>query len=192
MKTILHSRSTLFKQGFSLVELLVVVIIVGILASITIPFVSEIWKSQIAISNLENLRGWVEKVRRSSLRGQACEVNISTSNLRDGSTVLDSIIFGTEAIESNPCGSPASIALESSYNKEYYLLTVKSGSSTVDSFVFTPRGTLYNNNVSPAFDDDIVFNLSIANPSYAKSSKSYCLRMSSFLGSVISIGSGAC
>ena len=180
------------QMGYSLAELLIAVVILGVLASISISYVSEIWKGQIAITNLENMRAWLESVRRASLRGQACTVKVSSSNLRDGSIVLQSEVFNTGTVESTPCGSPVSASLESPYNKEYYLLTTKSGSSSISSFVMTPRGTLFKSATTPAFANDIVFNLSIANSSYNATSKSYCLRMSAFLGTIQAIGSNAC
>ena len=180
------------QMGYSLAELLIAVAILGILASISVSYVSEIWKGQLAIANLENMRSWLESVRRASLRGQACTVKVSSSNLRDGSIVLQSEVFNTGTVESTPCGSPVSVSLESPYNKEHYLLTTKSGSTSIGSFVLTPRGTLFKSATTPAFTNDIVFNLSITNSNYSATSKSYCLRMSAFLGTIQAIGSSAC
>ena len=184
------------QAGYTLTELLIVVVILGVFASISVSYVSEIWKGQIAIANLENMRAWLESVRRSSLRGEACTIEITTNNLRDGSRVLESEIFDPNpddtAVESTPCGSPSTFQLESPYRKEYYVLTAKSGSSNINSFIMTPRGTLYNSSASPTFSNDLVFSLSIANSSFAPTSKSYCLRMSSFLGTIQAIGTSAC
>jgi len=180
------------RSGYSLPELVIVVVILGVLASISIAYISETWKGQIAIANLENMRAWIESVRRSSLRGQSCTIAITTTNLRDSGLVLDSEPFINSSINTSPCGSPTSLSLESNYRKEHYLLSVKTGASNVSSFVMTPRGTLFNTTATPAFPDDIIFNLSIANSNYQQTSKSYCLRMSGFLGTIEAIGSRAC
>lgn len=192
MKLFKPSKLARASNGYSLVEVLTVVVILGVLSSISIAYISEIWKGQIAIANLENMRAWIESVRRSSLRGQPCQVNISIDNLRDGSTVMSSEIYNAQTIQATPCGSPASVELDSTYDKEFYKLSVKSGASDISSFVITPRGTLFNSSSSPSFQDDIVFNLAIANSGYYAISKSYCLRMSGFLGTIKAIGSSAC
>ena len=180
------------RNGYSLAELLIVVVILGVLASISIAYVSEIWKGQIAISNLENARAWIESVRRSSLRGQTCKISITTASLRDNSIILKSETFGGEEVDSTPCSSPDSVRLESPYRKEYYLLTAKSGSTSISSFIMTPRGTIFNTTATPAFSSDITLDLSIANSNYQKTSKSYCIRMAALLGTIQAIGSSAC
>jgi prepilin-type N-terminal cleavage/methylation domain-containing protein len=173
------------KNGFSLLELLVVIVIVGILASIALG--SFDFKGQIAISNLENMRSWIEAARRSALRGQACTVTISNSNLKDGST-----IFGASPANSSSCGSPSTLQLESPYGNQHYLLTIKSGSSDISSFSFTPRGSLFNSVTTPAFSSDLVFSLRTTNSAYQPTSKTYCLRMTSMIGSVQGIGLSSC
>lgn len=193
MKPVKQKTYSRKSAGYTLAELLIVVVILGVFASISVSYVSEIWKGQIAITNLENMRAWLESVRRSSLRGEACTIEITTNNLRDGSMVLESEIFDPNpTVESTPCGSPSTFQLESPYRKEYYVLTAKSGSSNISSFIMTPRGTLYNSSASPSFSNDLVFSLSIANSSFTASSEAYCLRMSSFLGTIQAIGTSAC
>lgn len=178
-------------KGISLVEMLVIIAILGILTAISI---ANIGKGQIATANLENIRSWYEMVRRSSLRGEACTISIYTTGLKDGSTILSSAqTSGTSSIASTPCGAPSSLQLESPYGKERYALSVKSGSSNINEIIITPRGTIMPGGTSGSvFSDDIVFTLALANASYQEISLKYCMRLSSFLGSVIGIGSGAC
>jgi len=180
----LRRTARFYSSGFSLIELLVVIILIGLLA--TLSFASFDWKGPVAVSSLENMRSFLESVRRASLRGQACTVTVSTLNLRDGSTVLS-----VSPSADNVCGLPSAHQLESSKN-EYYLLTLTSGGSPVTSFTFTPRGTIFNSNTTPSFSNDLIFNLRLADKNFTPKSKSYCLRMSSMLGTIEGIGKSSC
>ena len=177
------------EHGYSLTEVLVVVAILAILTALSIPLFN--WRGQVAASNLENIRSYLEATRRAALKGQACRVSITTANLRDGVTVLSATPVGS-AIESVPCGSPTSLQLESAYSNTRYLLTVNSDSGNVSAFTFTPRGTIFNSSTTPSFSGDLVFNLRVADSSLRPISSSYCLRLSGVLGSVQGIGSQSC
>lgn len=176
-------------DGYSLIEVLIVVSILAILAAISLPLLN--WRGQFALSNLENIRSYLEATRRAALKGQACRITISTSSLQDGSTVLSASPIGT-SIESIPCGSPSDLQLESPYSGQRYLLSVSSGSGAVSAFTFTPRGTIFNSSSTPSFSGDIVFNLRVADSSFNPISNSYCLRLSGVLGSVQGIGTQSC
>ena len=177
------------ENGYSLIEVLVVIAIIAILAALSIPLFN--WRSQIALSNLENIRSYLEATRRAALKGQACRISITTSNLQDGVTVLSAVPVGS-AIESAPCGSPPNLQLESTYSNTRYLLSVNSGSGTVTALTFTPRGTIFISSTTPSFSGDLVFNLRVADSSFRAVSNSYCLRLSGVLGSVQGIGSQSC
>ena len=188
MKTPIN-RAKRTVNGYSLIEVIVVVAILAILTAIVVPLIN--WRGQIALSNLENIRSYLEATRRSALKGQACRVSITTANLQDSVTVLSATPVGS-IIESVPCGTPPTLQLESAYANTNYLLTVSSGSGNVSSFTFTPRGTIFNSSTTPSFSGDLVFNLRIADASFRPISNSYCLRLSGVLGSVQGIGSQSC
>jgi prepilin-type N-terminal cleavage/methylation domain-containing protein len=181
-------------NGYSLIELVTVVAIAGILSALSVSYISEIYRGQIVLQNLENMRSWLEATRRASLRGQPCLVSVSTNNLKDLSTVLESspVITSGTSLQSNPCGSPTEVQLTSPYKNLRYALTVTSSGETVNSFTYTPRGTLFKDNIAYAFPGDIIYVLKIVNTSGVALSSPYCMRVSGFLGSVQSIGSQNC
>jgi prepilin-type N-terminal cleavage/methylation domain-containing protein len=179
--------------GYSLVELIIVVVIIGVFSSLSISYVTEISRGQIVIQNLENMRSWLEATRRAALRGQACTVTITTANAKDNNVVLgSSLLAGSINLTSNPCGSPNTLELTSPYRDRRYSLSVRSDGTDVNTFVYTPRGTLFKDLTEPAFPDDLIYTLTMINSSGGAVSKPYCMRVSGFLGSVQSIGSQAC
>jgi len=176
-------------NGFSLIELLVVITILSILAGVSIALLDS--RGQTAQANLENIRSFLEASRRAALKGQACRITVSTSNLKDGSTIMSAAPIGA-ALESAPCGSPASLQLESAYSNQRYLMTVSSGAANITAFTLTPRGTIFNSSSTPSFPNDLIFNLRIADSGFSPISSSYCLRLSGVLGSVQGIGRQSC
>jgi len=173
-----HESSSL---ALTLVELLIVITILGILASVSMIAMRSFSQGQILSSNLDVIRNWLESTRRAALRGESCQISIA-NGLANEST---SIISSTSSSGFNvSCNSPSSIQLESPERNRYYLFSVSSSNSPISTFSFTPRGTLFKSELQPAFSDDIKISLRLASSSGASQSDEYCLRLSSMMGNI--------
>jgi prepilin-type N-terminal cleavage/methylation domain-containing protein len=84
--------------GFSLVELLVVTLIVGILATVGISVSDTDWRRERVNAAALDLAGWLEAVRRQSVRGQGCVVTlVSNNSLAAGANIATAAPAALEA-----------------------------------------------------------------------------------------------
>jgi len=68
------------EAGFTLVELLAVIVIVGILSSITLANFSQVWGEQSLAASAKALHGWLDEHRRYAIqKGGACAIAIDTA-----------------------------------------------------------------------------------------------------------------
>jgi len=122
-------------RGFSTVELLVVVSIIGTLAGLSLASSFQSQRRQQVNAVAIGLAGWLEEVRRSALRGSACDVELSIGTVSGSNTVAQ--LVGTPPPET--C---------STINNPYRLPDAAQGatysiSATPANFAFTPRGTKF-------------------------------------------------
>lgn len=121
--------------GYTLVEMIVVVTILGILASIGVATTGEIRRREQVNALTIGLAGWLEEVRRGALRGSTCDVVITTGNVTGAAVVAQ--------LSNSPI--PATCP---EYNNPFILPDVaRDGSFSISanssSFAFTPRGTKF-------------------------------------------------
>lgn len=155
-------------HGFSLAELLAVVAVLGLLAGLGIPALIQNHKREQLNALTIGLAFWLQEVRRSALRGNTCEVKISTGLITDGGTVasIASSIDGepiprTCAIPNNPY-----LLTESAMGLAYDI------SPTADTFSFTPRGSKFPST-------DVLITIAIANDGSAR-----CIQLNGLLGNL--------
>lgn len=177
-------------RGLTLIELLIVVAIIGTLASISMVALRYFWQGQIIRSNLDVVRNWLEATRRAALRGEACTVSFNNGTRVDTNTVISSSPSSSGFIAS--CNQPNTLQLESSGNNRAYNFLVSSGGSSVSQFTFTPRGTLFKTALTPSFSSDIIISLELASVSGASQSSKYCLRLSPLMGSITQPSTANC
>ena len=168
--------------GLTLLELLIVVVILGLLASVASIGLRSLWQSQLLTANLDVIRNWLESTRRAALRGESCEIQILINgNVSDGTDIIESKNAGTL---DQSCNNPRKLQLESPSRKSSYNFSVTSGTA-VSSFFLTPRGTVFNpSSNGPTFTSDIVFRLEFADKSGKSVSDAYCLRMSPLMANI--------
>ena len=151
-------------HGFSLAELLAVVAILGLLAGLGIPALIQNHKREQLNALTIGLAFWLQEVRRSALRGNTCEVRISTGLIMDGGTVASiggKPIPQTCAIPNNPY-----LLTESAMGAAYEI------AATEDTFSFTPRGSKFPST-------DVLITIGMANGGPAR-----CIQLNGLLGNL--------
>ncbi len=175
-------------NGFSLMELLSVVAIIGVITSVGIAASGNEWRREQVNTVATDLTGWLETIRRSALKGNACQVTISGGNIAAGATLATaSEIVGAPTIASN-CLASHPLRISATLNRSAF--TIAPSGST--SFKFTPRGTVNAQAANAQLTSPIVIEISLA----GSSGPLRCVRISPGLG-LISIGasnvtSGSC
>lgn len=169
-------------NGFSVVEMLVVVAVLGSVASATISVSGNEWQRERVNAAAVELAGWLETVRRASLKGNACQVTITGGSLTAGATMATAQeIVGASAITNN-CLSSQPLPISGSLGSASY--SIRPGGST--SFKFTPRGTVNAGTTNAQLTSPIVIEISLA----GGTSPLRCVRISEGLG-LISVGSSS-
>jgi len=162
-------KRSLLRQGFTLIELIVVVIILGVLASVTIASGIEMRRRDQINSVTTSLSGWIEQVRRSAQRGVGCAVTIGGTNLRGGEEYASSRSMAssnTSISDTNVCMVNDPLVIPGSFAGNRGFFSISSASLTL-----TPRGTA----ILSSDPTSIVI-------SQSGSTTSRCIRLSGMLG----------
>jgi prepilin-type N-terminal cleavage/methylation domain-containing protein len=170
--------------GFTMIELTVVVVIVGILSAVGLSASGNEWRRERVNAVATELAGWLEAVRRTSLKGNACQVTISGGNLTGGATLATAseLIAGTAIANptiANNCLTGQPMQISETLGASTY--TIAPGGST--SFKFTPRGTVNAAAADTQLNAPVVIRISLA----GSGGPMRCVRISEGLG-LISVG----
>lgn len=167
--------------GFTLTEMMVVLATIGLLAAAAISASGDSWRRQQVNAVAIELAGWLEGVRRASLKGNPCQVTIAGGSLGGGATLATAaeIVTGQtiahNCLDSQPLQISATLGNSTTY-------TIATGGST--SFKFTPRGTVNAAAANAQLTSPIVIEISLT----GSSGPLRCVRISEGLG-LISVGS---
>lgn len=128
-------------SGISLVEVIVAVFILTTVSLIGYGFTINEWRRERIMAVSNEMLGWLEGARRSSIRGSSCTISISTGSLlAEGSTMAELSRVTGNCSNSNL--SPLRLfQLTSGYS---IILSAFEGSSQASSLTFTSRGTVYS------------------------------------------------
>lgn len=171
--------------GFTMIETTVVVVIVGILSAVGLVASGNEWRRERVNAVATELAGWLEAVRRTSLKGNACQVTINGGNLAGGATLATAseLIAGTAIANpsiANNCLTGQPMQITETLGSSNY--TIAPGGAT--SFKFTPRGTVNAAAANAQLNAPVVIQISLA----GSNGPMRCVRISEGLG-LISVGS---
>lgn len=170
----MSSRPSPPSEGFSIIELIVVVAIVGTLAALSLAATFQGQRREQVNAVTIGLAGWLEEVRRSALRGSACEVQLITGTVTGSNTVAQ--LVGTELPETCSTINNPYLLPETAQGASYSISASPSG------FSFTPRGTKF-----PA--TDVLITITRSNTGPAR-----CIQLNGLLGNLEmgNYSSGSC
>lgn len=172
--------------GFTVVELMVTVVVIGILTAAGINAAGNEWRRERVNAVAIELQGWLESVRRASLRGNACQVTITGGSLMAGATFATGAIavVGPSGISiANNCLSTQPLTISSASNTDGTYTISPSGST---QFTFTPRGTV--NTATSPFDTPLTSPIVVEISLSGTTGPMRCVRISPGLG-ITRIGS---
>ncbi len=137
---------TSLPRGYSLPELLVAVVIIGILSALMIDAGLRDWRRERVNTVVVELAGWLESVRRAALKGSSCQVTLTTTGgtLAGGATLANAADVGSSdaaaSAIANNCRSAQPFQLTTLTANQSFRVSTR---NTSGSFVFTPAGTLF-------------------------------------------------
>jgi prepilin-type N-terminal cleavage/methylation domain-containing protein len=127
-------------NGFTLIEVLVTVAVMGILGSIVISFTGNEWRRERINTVAVELAGWLEEIRSNAFRETnsttslgGCEVTFTAISASNASTQLASV--SPTRCAANPIFRVTGLTGNHTYS---------SASSNGTQIIFTPRGTTMN------------------------------------------------
>ncbi len=157
----MNHKTTYIQQGFSLVEVVVAIVIVGILGSVSLVNLSRTVNSEKLKSTARSLENWINEQRNIAMQsGHSCSIIINPSTTE---------ITSQRAFASSPTGctstsqTPLSFDFEDLYGTDLNKLTVSvtpppSVVSANSGVTFSYRG--FSQNLNLASNDHLLIRLS--------------------------------
>ena len=130
------ARFRLRAQGFSTMELMVTVAVLGVVAAVVVPANQEQWRRERVNAAALELTSWLEVIARTpDQTGVSCTVTVTPGTNRAAGALLASVVSNPSGVACAPESTlnlPATVLGASTYN-------VGASSNTI---TFTPRGAV--------------------------------------------------
>jgi prepilin-type N-terminal cleavage/methylation domain-containing protein len=152
------------RAGFSLSELMIVVVVLGILSALVIDVGIRDWRRQQVNAVAVELAGWLDTVRRVALKGSSCTVTFeAAASFSPGHTLARS-----------SCSPPQPFRISGLTHNQGFRAVVP------ESFSFTPAGTVHP---APAGNSPLLIRVRLAD----HGDPERCVQLDGLLG-VIGVG----
>jgi prepilin-type N-terminal cleavage/methylation domain-containing protein len=162
-------------RGFTVIELMVTVTIIGVLSSVLFAVSQDSWRRERANAATTELTGWLDQISRSpEQNGDSCQVTVNTGTLAAGA-VLASVTPAN-------CATEANVRLPGINTNQNFQVAVTGGLAGAGSsqWWFTPRGAISTTTPSTTAASsatDISIRISVAGIAPVR-----CVRLSGTLG----------
>lgn len=134
-------------NGYTLAELLIVVVIIGVLASVAVVGVNSVLRREKVNSVALAMAGWFEQVRNQSANeisasdaGGGCTVKLTKNPLGSSNALVAEVVSPGCKSALTSSGIPFELRLPAVQNATYTIQLYPSTLSSTVNLAFTPRG----------------------------------------------------
>lgn len=122
------------RRGFTVMELMIIVAIIGILSSVVIDAGLREWRREQVNAVVVQLAGWLQSVRRGALKGNSCAVSLAASS------IPGLYASGDALAQVSSCGGISDLRLSGLRADQRFSVELLHAAD--DRVTFTPAGTL--------------------------------------------------
>ena len=142
-------------DGFTLPELMIVIVIVGILSGISIANFSQRWAQERLLAASRHLQSWIDTQRRIAMQeGKACELSINTTTAELKPSGSQIAISTSQSIP-NGCANQAGLNIKDSVsNGSSISLNITPSNAKALRFSFRGHSEVVTKETTTSTDDN--------------------------------------